>query len=324
VELSWPGVFAGGLILALGVVLVLQVRSGRLSRARRTPVANTEALTTLPQFRRALRRHRIRMAALAGAGALLVGASLLGASRPVATTTERPESRSRDIMLCLDVSGSMAAHDAQLVRTFRDLVTSFGGERVGLVIFNASAATVFPLTDDYDFINDELDNAEGALSGADGTDSFFAGTFNGWGTSLIGDGLATCVTSFDRTDTVRARSVILATDNEVAGRQLVTVEQAGDLARTKAVRIYGLNPEANGPTAEAVQLRQVVLGTGGQYYAMNDPAAIPGIVASVQAEEATLLRASARTVRSDDPALPVAATGLALVLVIALRRRWRW
>jgi hypothetical protein len=73
-----------------------------------------------------------------------------------------------------------------------------------------------------------------------------------------------------------------------------------------------------------VQLRQIALGTGGRYYAMNDPAAIPGIVASVQAEEATLLRASARTVRSDDPVLPVAATGLALVLVIALRRRWRW
>jgi hypothetical protein len=287
-------------------------------------VANTETLTILPQFQQALRRHRIRMAALAGAGALLVGGGLLGAARPVATTAERPESRSRDIMLCLDVSGSMAAHDAELVRTFRDLVTSFSGERVGLVIFNASAATVFPLTDDYDFINDELDNAERALSGAGGTDSFFAGTFNGWGTSLIGDGLATCVTSFDRTDTVRARSLILATDNEVAGRQLVTVEQAGDLARTKGIRIYGLNPEANGPTAEAVQLRQIALGTGGRYYAMNDPAAIPGIVASVQAEEATLLRSRARPVRSDDPVLPVGVTGLALVLVISLRRRWRW
>jgi hypothetical protein len=56
---------------------------------------------------------------------------------------------------------------------------------------------------------------------------------------------------------------------------------------------------------------------------MNDPAAIPGIVAAVQAQEATLLRSSARTVRADDPALPAATAGVALALVIALRRRWR-
>jgi Mg-chelatase subunit ChlD len=322
-DVRWPLLLAAGLFAALAIVLALQAGAARRSRPRLAPMANTEILTILPEYRRALRRFRIRMASLTGAALLLVGASLLGAARPVATTTERPETRSRDIMLCLDVSGSMAAHDAQLVRTFRDLVTSFGGERVGLVIFNSSAASVFPLTDDYDFINDELDNAERALSGADTADSFFAGTFNGWGTSLIGDGLATCITSFDRADTVRARSVILATDNEVAGRQLVTVAQAGDLARAKGVRIYGLNPEANGPTAEAVQLRQIAVDSGGQYYPMNDPAAIPGIVAAVQAQEATLLRSSARTVRADDPALPAATAGVALALVIALRRRWR-
>jgi Ca-activated chloride channel homolog len=322
-DLRWPGLFAAGLLVSLGVVLALHFRARRRSRVRRVPVANSAVLTRLPQFQRALSRHRARMAALAGGATLLVVASLLGAARPVATTVQRPESRSRDIMLCLDVSGSMGAHDARLVRTFRDLVTSFRGERVGLVIFNSSAATVFPLTDDYEFINDELDNAEQALSGANSADSFFAGTFTGWGTSLIGDGLATCVTSFDRADVTRARSVILATDNEVAGRQLVTVAQAGDLARAEGIRIYGLNPEANGPNAEAVQLRQIVVGTGGRYYAMADAAAIPGIVASVQSEEATLLRSSARTVRSDDPGPPVAVAGLMLGLVIALRRRWR-
>jgi uncharacterized protein with von Willebrand factor type A (vWA) domain len=323
VDLKWPALFFVGLLLALSVVLGLQVRAARRDRPHRAAVANSEMLTRLPQFRRALHRYRVRTAALAGAATLLVAGSLFGAARPVTTTTERPENRSRDIMLCLDVSGSMAAHDAQLVHAFRDLVRGFGGERVGLVIFNSSAATVFPLTDDYDFIHEELDNAEQALAGADGADSFFAGTWGGWGTSLIGDGLASCVTSFDRPNTVRARSVILATDNEVAGRQLVTVEQAGDLARARDVRIYGLNPEANGPTPEAVQLRRIAVDSGGQYYAMSDPAAIPGIVGAVQAQEATLLRSSARAVRSDAPVVPVAATALALVLVIALRRRWR-
>ncbi len=178
--------------------------TSRGARRRATSaVANSAALTALPEYRRALRAHRIRMAVLAASAMLLGGAALLGAARPVDTTIERPETRNRDIMLCLDISGSMAAYDAELVSTFKRLVTSFEGERIGLVIFNSSAATVFPLTDDYDFINEELDLAGRALAGEADLESFFAGTFNGRGTSLIGDGLATCVSSFDRVDTQR-------------------------------------------------------------------------------------------------------------------------
>ena len=59
------------------------------------------------------------MAVLAASAMLLGGAALLGAARPVDTTIERPETRNRDIMLCLDISGSMAAYDAELVTTFK-------------------------------------------------------------------------------------------------------------------------------------------------------------------------------------------------------------
>jgi hypothetical protein len=321
-DLRFPAVLTVGLLVAVvataAVVRHLARRSGRGSAA----VANSDALTALPEYRRALRAHRVRMAVLAASAMLLAGAALVGAARPLDTTIERPQTRNRDIMLCLDISGSMAAYDAELVSTFKRLVTRFQGERIGLVIFNSSAATVFPLTDDYDFINEELDVAGRALAGEPDLESFFAGTFNGRGTSLIGDGLATCVSSFDRIDTQRPRSLVFATDNHLAGRPILDVVEAGELAKAKGVRVYGLNPEADGVDREAVEMRQVVEGTAGRYFAMTDTSAIGGIVDAVQAQEAALIDSSARALHTDNPGLPIALAGLGLVGVIGASRRW--
>ncbi len=288
-DLRSPGTLVLATIAAvLGGYLVYRRLSNR-SRRSGAAVANSESLTRLPAYQRALRAHRIRLAVLAVSACLLGGAAIVGAARPLDTTIDRPQTRSRDIMLCLDISGSMASFDAELVTTFTTLVKNFEGERIGMVIFNSSAATVFPLTDDYDFINDELDSAGKALKGDPEYDSFFAGTFNGRGTSLIGDGLATCATSFDRIDTQRARSIVFATDNHLAGRPLIDLDEAGELAKTKGVRVYGLNPEEDGADREASELRTVVTGTGGQYFTMDDETAVKAIVDAVQAQEASII-----------------------------------
>ena len=321
-DLRFPAVLSVGLLVALAATYAVHRHLSRRSARETSAVANSAALTALPEYRRALRGHRIRMAVLAASALLLGGAALLGAARPVDTTIERPETRNRDIMLCLDISGSMAAYDAELVSTFKRLVTSFEGERIGLVIFNSSAATVFPLTDDYDFINEELDLAGRALAGESDLESFFAGTFNGRGTSLIGDGLATCVSSFDRIDTQRPRSVVFATDNHLAGRPIIELDEAGELAKAKGVRVYGLNPEEDGADREAVELRQVVEGTAGRYFTMGDTSAIGGIVESVQAQEASLIDSAARAIQTDNPALPITLAGVGLVGVIGASRRW--
>ncbi|GAB3870882.1 VWA domain-containing protein [Terrabacter terrigena] len=321
-DLKWPGVLSLGVLVAVALAFLVHRMVSRRSARAAAAVANSTALTELPEYRRALRLHRIRMAVLALSAVLLGGAALVGAARPLDTTVDKPQTRSRDIMLCLDISGSMAAYDATLVATFKSLVKSFEGERIGLVIFNSSAATVFPLTDDYDFINDELDTATKALSGDPEFESFFAGTFNGRGTSLIGDGLATCVSSFDKVDLQRARSVVFATDNHLAGRPIIDVDEAGELAKAKGVRVYGLNPEEDGPDDEALEMREVVTGTAGHYYAMGDQSAIKGIVDSVQAQEATLIDAASRSLYSDNPTLPIALAGVGLLGVVGASRRW--
>ena len=316
-------------LLVLGAVVLASVAGSvwrrRLGTRRpaRTAVANTAALTALPEYRRALRSHRLRVLLLAVSAAVLAGAALVGAARPVDTSVEQPTARNRDIILCLDVSGSMSEYDAALVATFRELAEGFAGERVGLVIFNSSAATVFPLTDDYAFVQDELDLASEALAGGPRLEDFLAGTYTGRGTSLIGDGLATCVSSFDRVDTLRPRSLVLATDNHRAGPPLVTLESAAELAKARGVRVYGLNPEERGHDLEADVLERTVTGTGGRYFVMGDPGAVAGIVSSVQRQEAALIESGTRTLRTDDPATAIGLAAVGLAGVIAASRRWR-
>lgn len=323
-ELRQPSVLAIGAVVTI-LLAVLALRAV-LRRSRRTsaPVANSTVLTALPEYRRALRWARIRMGVLGLGAALLAGAALVGAARPADVSVERPQTRNRDIMLCLDISGSMASYDAALVRTFLDLVTKFEGERIGMVIFNSSAATVFPLTDDYDYIREELGVSLRALTGDRTYESFFAGTFNGLGTSLIGDGLATCVAGFDRIDTKRARSVIFATDNQLAGRPIIDLDEAIELAKLRGVRVYGLNPEEGGAGLEADEMRGLVRSTAGEYYPMANRGAVAGIVAAVQAQEATAIDSAARRLLTDDPSVPLALAGIGLAAVVAASRRWGW
>src|SRR3546814_13520676 len=82
---------------------------------------------------------------------LIVGSILL-AGRLVETRTHQAENSNRDIMLFLDVPGSMTTYDAQLLAEFKRIAQGLEGERIGLTIWRGVAVTVFPLTDDYDLV----------------------------------------------------------------------------------------------------------------------------------------------------------------------------
>ena len=172
-------------------------RRRRLPTADDATIANVHHAAASPVFRRLRRRYHLllggEVAALSIVGLAAVGLTM----RPVTDRQLDRDVRNRDVMLCLDVSTSMNEFDAIVLREFAELAAGLRGERIGLTIFNGSAITVFPLTDDAEFIETTLDEA--ATSLAQRKRSFVEGTEEG-GTSLIGDGLASCAMRFDSDD----------------------------------------------------------------------------------------------------------------------------
>ena len=73
----------------------------------------------------------------------------------------------------------MSSADAAVVEVFARLAEGFDGERLGLTVSDSSAVQVFPLTDDYDFVQEQLQVAKEAFDGAAGSAGFLDGTWNG-------------------------------------------------------------------------------------------------------------------------------------------------
>lgn len=287
---------------------------------RHLPVAHAQRLTDLPAYRNALRRHRRWLTAAVAAAAVLGVSLLVAAARPVTEHTSIPEQLNRDIILCLDVSGSMLGTDEAIVGVFAKLVDNFKGERIGLTIFDSSAVTVFPLTDDYDFVAEQLAVAKKFLSPGSSSYEYFAGTYEGAGSSLIGDGLASCLSGFPAPgESERSRSIIFATDNLLAGKPLFSLAEATSLAQKDKVRIYSLNPNDFGGDTffgkAAEGLKQTSTTTGGAYYALDSEAAVPAIVDKVQATEAALLKGAPQLTILDQPGWALGAALLSLLVL---------
>lgn len=330
-EIALPWVFfAAGALFALAIIVAfLSVRIRRKSSANddRVPVANSDRLTDLPGFRKRLRDHQLALIAVVLA-VITLGASLsLISARPVSSTLFSPDKYNRDIVLCLDVSGSMLEYDAAILQQFGQLAEEFQGERISLVLWNSSAAQIFPLTDDYDFVKENIENVrssiDGSAQGNYGGYDYWAGTDLGDGYSLIGDGLASCIVRFDLSQPDRSRSIIFATDNYLFGNTIIQLPEAALLARELGITVYGINAAHWQGSPETEEFEQAMLDGNGRYYAANNPNLISDIVQRITAEQATAYKQPAQWIRHDTPEvwILVALGVFALYLLVTWRVR---
>lgn len=313
------------LAIAVAVGIFALVRKRR--RDKGLPVAHVDRLTTLPRFRAAIARFRVWTAA--GVVLVLVGAigTAVLAARPAGVWANQDDAYKRDILLCLDVSGSMVDIDAEILRVFQEIATGLDGERIGLRIFDSSSVMAFPLTSDYDYIIDQLGRYERAFEGTLAPEEQFnyaAGTQSVSGASLVGDGLASCALDFsDTDDTDRPRSIILATDNLVNGQQIFSLEQAGQLAIDNDVRVYAINPYDWGGDPVSQQLQTVAETTGGAYFPLDFADTVSSIVDQINAIEAGYIETPPEVQIIDIPGpwLPVLMFVIVGVVVVAWRAR---
>lgn len=331
----WMPLVMAGLVAAVLVVLVVLRRRRGRDDQNVVAAAHTDRMLRLPEYRKAYRRVFVQFGAMFVIALFALGSFSVVAARPITTDVADTDRVNRDIVLCLDVSGSMLSADAQVLERFQELVEQFRGERIALVVWDSSAAQVFPLNDDYPFVQEQLASVGddtgadvgdlGDLFGGDPDETvpLYAGTDLGDGSSLIGDGLASCVLRFDNPDIDRSRTIILATDNALAGSPIVSLEEATSFALEQDVRVYGIAPGGLFGGPELGELKTQLERTGGDLFSLDDGDGGSSIVDEVLDDQATALEGVPELVITDHPGFPFVLGTLALWAVVFFGWRLR-
>lgn len=291
--------------------------------SHRVPIAHSERLLELPAYQEAVKRYRV----LLRVGLISLSISLLAAvlltARPARIALITPASQSRDIMLCLDVSGSLLRTDTMIVNRFSAVVNSFETQRVGLTLFNSSSSIVLPLSDDYQLINAQLKTVGTAFQQQKGADfdRLTSGTLAAFdkGTSLVSDGLVSCINNMGNNPLHRSQSVVLATDNEKHGTPIIAMEQAVGLAQNRNIRIYAIDPGVSDVARhkDHDELKTIAEKTGGSYHTLDDENAVPSIVTDIESQEAKY-QAGVQVVASSDWPAPLLYITVIMTLLSVL------
>ena len=153
-----------------------------------------------------------------------------GIEQNVRTSTE-----GIDIMLSIDVSGSMLARDFKpdRITAAKEVAASFisdrVGDRLGLVVFAGEAFTQSPLTTDQSTLQTLLARIRSGLI-EDGT--------------AIGNGLATAINRL-RESEAKSKVIILLTDG-INNRGEIAPMTAAEIARAQGIRVYTIGVGSRG------------------------------------------------------------------------------
>lgn len=344
---QWPLVLLITLVLAIAICLAIVWHSSRKHKSDnivRTYDIDNDLQSEHAQhlFRIWKRDNRFAIAALIFA---LIITVVLNA-RPSQVSADDERSNNRDIVLCLDVSGSTLPYDHQIIDTYRSLVSHFKGERIGLSIFNSTSRTVFPLTDDYDLVNNQLAQASKILEGVETQDDidqmsdkqyqdisdWLEGTQNkSNATSLIGDGLVSCAAmlpgfTYGKADAgaqQRTGSIVLATDNVVSGQETYSLKQALDMTNSANITVDGIysGPSASEHDASTAQMKQQIEHHHGLFLTASNQHSVQDLVRSIDAKQINTVEQHHSAAYIDAPGWFTLA--LALMVLIWLALAWR-
>ena len=328
---TWILIVALFVLIAIVIIAIVRWRASNHNIKDKSeeylPYANTELVRDMPEYQRAEHKYHLLLVAIVGLFLMVFAFTSIIAARPVAVSTRQPSYENRDIMLCLDASGSMDVHIQELLEYFSALVPELKGQRIGLTVFSAYYMTLSPLSDDYDALLDVFETL-----GENANNYAYALTSRRSDPSMIGPGLVGCVNSFDKLDDEeRSRSIILATDNDAPSSQKVSLPQAAKYAKRYNITVYGLstsdtrskNEIENANSFEAKEwrdFREAVLSTGGTYYAFSswnaeNSSSIREIVDQIMKESAAKQDGAETLVYTD---IPVGFTIVALIGIVVL------
>ena len=258
---------------------------------------------------------------------LALACLLLALARPqIRNTQSRNKGEGIDIVLCLDVSGSMLSQDfapnrlevAKEVAT--DFVKSRPVDRLALVIFSGESYTLSPLTTNHELILQQIKSLRSGML-QDGT--------------LIGEGLAKSV---ERLSSVGSKSkvVILMTDGkeEAPGTRIIDPLTALQIAKVKGVKVYTVgmagtpDEQMRNPNVTATSnlddalLQRIGRETGGAYFRAKDKEGLQIVYSQIDRLEKSAFERITKTRVEEQYFYLLLAALFFLLLEVILRYTW--
>lgn len=195
----------------------------------------------------------------------------------------------RDLMLAVDLSGSMARKDftqdgrptdrLTVVKAVADaFIANRRGDRIGLILFSSRAYVQAPLTFDRTVVRNLLGSSVIGLTGQE---------------TAIGDAIGLAVKTL-RTRPADQRMLVLLTDG-ANNSGILEPLSAAEAAKQENVRIYTIGVGADQMAGQRVvnaaaeldegTLAQIAEMTGGRYFRARDTAGLARIYADINAME---------------------------------------
>lgn len=257
---------------------------------------------------------------------LVISLSIALARPQMSNRLQSESTEGIDIMMALDVSGTMLGEDFKPNRleaakaVAKEFVSSRPNDQIGLVLFAGESFTQCPLTADHTVLFDLFESVKFGMI-EDGT--------------AIGLGLANAVNRMKDSPT-KSKVIILLTDGS-NNRGDIDPQTAAEIAKTYGIRVYAIgvgsySKEVKVPihTPYGVQygtmssefdestLRNIAQLTGGEYFRAKDNKTLRAIYAQIDQLEKTKIRVREYSKRTEHfmPFLLVALACLLLDLVL--------
>ena len=230
---------------------------------------------------------------------LALAALIVALARPQSTdvTNKSRTTRGIDIVMAIDVSGSMLAKDLKpnrmeaLKRVASEFVEQRPNDRIGLVVYAAEAYTKTPVTSDKAVVLQALDGVKYDNVLQDGTG--------------IGVGLATAVNRL-KDSKAKSKVIILLTDG-VNNSGFIDPRMASEIAKEFGIKVYtigiGTNGMAEFPYAIAPNgqflfkmmkveideklMKEIALMTDGKYFRATSNKSLENIYSEINKLETT-------------------------------------
>ncbi|MEE7546250.1 VWA domain-containing protein, partial [Xanthomonas sp. Kuri4-1] len=244
----------------------------------------------------------------------------------------QPPQEARQMMLAVDLSGSMSEPDMQLGGRVVDRLTAAKavladflerrqGDRVGLLVFGQRAYALTPLTADLASVRDQLRDSVVGLAGRE---------------TALGDAIALSVKRL-REQPQGQRVVIVLTDGVNTAGVLEPLK-AAELAKAENVRVHTIAfggsggyslfgipiPGADESEIDETTLRSIATRTGGRFFRARDTEQLAGIYAELDRLEPVKAAGPAVQPRIEQFHWPLGAALLLAVIAFLLPRRWSW